>query len=193
MNLLPIVASLPIALLIAAVAATPHIPADNLKCGRTVQAEPHYILDGVFVAGPEAPEGAVMPEVDRADIARIDVLCWDPVRRVLQRGTGENVVHVTTKTFMASVHEDLRRVVAAQDAFRAEHGRFAGELTKLELQPATPGIDIAMSRSETGWHATAGGDLLTISCQVYAGAVTPPAESLVEREPACSTLPQFTR
>ncbi|HUF51337.1 MAG TPA: hypothetical protein VMN60_10910 [Longimicrobiales bacterium] len=193
MKLLSIAVAVPVAFAMVGVAATPTLPDDALKCGRST-GDPHYIVDGAFVdIGDDA--GATLRKLDAttANIHSLAIICWDPVKRVLQRGTGENVVHVTTKTFVASLHEDLRRIVAAQDAFRAEHGRFAGKLTELELKPATPGIDITMSRSEAGWHATAAGDLLIITCHVFAGAVTPPVESLVEREPACTTLPQFTR
>lgn len=191
MKLLLTAVSLPLALLTAAGAVTPHIAADDLKCGPTNQTEPHYILDGVYVAGPEAPEGAVMPEVDRADIVRIDVLCFDPVRRVLQKGTGEPAVLITTKQFMATLHEDMESVVAAQDAFRAKHGSFAAAMSDLDVEIVTPGLDVSITTSRAGWSATAAGDLLIISCHVYAGAVKPPAESLVEREPACATLPRF--
>ncbi|CAN5763530.1 hypothetical protein BH23GEM10_BH23GEM10_02100 [soil metagenome] len=188
MKLLLTAVSLPFVMLAATAAATPHVAADELKCGKTERTVPHYIVDGVFLGGPDAPEGSVVPDVEAGDIARLDVLCWDPVRRVLQKGSGEPVVLITTKQFMTALNEDMERVVAAQDAFRAKHGRFAGLITDLDVDLVTPGLEVSITAARDGWYAGASGNLLRVRCNVFAGNIDRPNRILKARVPVCNTV-----
>lgn len=168
-------------------------PEHLLKCDRRTD-EPHYIVDGVFFEAGDAAnaELARTKGVLSADsLHSLYITCWDPEARTLQKGTGEPVVHVTSKLFMDALHEDMHRIVAAQDAYYAQHGRFAGLIGDLEASIMTPGLEVTIATSDDGWRATGRGDLLIVSCSVFAGPIDPPSAALPAREPNCVPLPQF--
>lgn len=177
----------------SALSATVEASEPLLKCDRRTDA-PHYIIDGVFFRGGAEAEA----EVARAErmlsddsVHSLYITCWDPEARTLRRGIGEPVVHVTTKAFMVALNEDMSRVVAAQDAYHTQHRRFAGAITDLDADIVTPGLEVTIATSDEGWHATARGDLLIVSCSVFAGPIEPPSAALTAREPSCEPLPQF--
>lgn len=194
MKLLSMAVTLPIAAVLAALAVAPATLEDAAKCGRSERAEPHYVINGqLHDMEPGDSDVFARFGIMRTDVHELQVLCLDPEKRVLKTGTGEPVLYLTTTAFMAALPDDVGQLVAAQDEYRAEHGRFAGTPGDLGVQLATPGLEVSLTVSANGWHATAGSGLLVVACHVFAGSITPPQEDLTEREPACRTLPQFQR
>jgi hypothetical protein len=140
-----------------------------MKCGSTPERkDPHIVVDGRFL--DRSPE-----EIDlkKLDILNVAIVCWDPVRRVFVRGPGEDVIHIITAPFRASIHADLTRVLEAQDAFHEAHARYGSDLVELGVRNLTEGIDIELVSADSGWVATARGELLLETCHIFAGEILP--------------------
>jgi len=140
-----------------------------MKCGPMASGkDPHLVMDGRFVEGPR--EGI---DMEREDLHTVMIVCWDPVRRVFHARRGEPVIYVITTPFHDSIQADLVRVLEAQDAFHEEHARYGSDLTELGIRDLTEGIDIELVSTDSGWVATARGELLLETCHIFAGEILP--------------------
>jgi hypothetical protein len=150
-----------------------------MKCGRFAGPTPLHVLDAAFT--DRNPRDLDMQSVDR-----IELLCWDRERRVLQRGEGDPVIYIVTHAFRKTLLGALQSLAGAQDTYHAQHGRYAGELGELRELSVTDvpaGIDVALSTAASGWQAVATGPLFIEQCTV----------SHDERTPDCVTLDRFAR
>ena len=181
------VAVLAVAVLAAGLSAPRGVEA-AMKCRDAGDRQPLLVLDGRFDPRSPTPE-----ELRALDMSYLTVLCWDPKRRVLQRGEGEPVIYVETSTFLESIHGDLARVADAQRRYAATHQRYAGDLAALDVGALTPGISIEVDAVDSGWQAAASGELFTQTCHVFEGAIQPPARGLAESTPTCVRKPEFVR
>lgn len=162
-----------------AVDFTRYADAAALKCGRFAAPELRYVVDASFV--DESPS-----RLDQQAIDRIEILCWDREAQVLQRGEGDPVIYVTTHAFRKTLLGTLQGLPRIQQAFRAEHGRFASEFDELRAvgaADAPAGIDVALNPVSDGWQAVATGALFIERCTV----------SHETSAPDCALLERFLR
>lgn len=98
---------------------------------------------------------------------------------------------------LASARSDLRNLVVAQEAYFADHGRYAPTMEALDRYRPSRGNAIKLVHAVTdGWTASLTGTFLTGSCTIW---VNLPAEKRAgtdvekrvggEGEPVCDTQP----
>lgn len=89
----------------------------------------------------------------------------------------------------AAVRSDLRRLVVAQEAYFADHTRYAASLDALQLR-ASQGVTITLDRAtDRGWSATARGTDAQVTCWIYVGDVPKPRPKALEGSPICEGVP----
>lgn len=94
-------------------------------------------------------------------------------------GTMENGLRVAMRS-------DLRNLVAAEDAYFAEHQVYAARLADLEGRfQASAGVEITLDATGRGFRASARHDRIAAKCAVYVGDPRLPAGA-TEREPVCT-------
>lgn len=102
-------------------------------------------------------------------------------------------MYMTTQPFLASVHEDLQRIVAAQDEHRRTTKEYAADIADLDVAMQATAVMYTLTRSDDGWEATATSNMLIETCHVLAGSIEPSREGLEQRTPACFVRPEFER
>ena len=145
--------------LIAVVAAPSPAPAiATLKCARGTPTrfpnapEPVYVLDG------KAVSDSALTALDKSSIESIEVLCFDEVyRRFGIEARHNGVVMFTKPGPRAVLRAALDSLAARQQAFVAEHGRFARTLTELGWSAPAEAISVDLSVSDDGTRWTAVG------------------------------------
>jgi hypothetical protein len=130
--------------------------------------------------------------LDDQDLHTVMIACWDPVRRTFHARRGEQVIYVITRSFHDSIERDLVRVLEAQDAFHETHARYGSDLAQLGIREVTEGIEIDVVSADSGWRATARGDLLLQTCHIFVGEIEPENGLEEPRTVACRyiELPQ---
>ncbi|HUF51338.1 MAG TPA: hypothetical protein VMN60_10915 [Longimicrobiales bacterium] len=196
-------AAVPTMLVMAALMAPAPLPADDalLKCrppAGWTQLDQRYLVDGQFrerfsFGRTRTDRGFTFKnfEVTMDIVQRIEVLCWDAANQVLQRGPGEPVIYITTQPFMAMLHEDLVRIVAAQDAYRKTNSDYAADIADLDVALQATGVTYTLIRDGDGWEAMAASNMLIETCHVFAGSIEPSRDGLAERIPACFVRPEL--
>ncbi|HUF51339.1 MAG TPA: hypothetical protein VMN60_10920 [Longimicrobiales bacterium] len=199
-------AAVPTTLVMAALIAPMVTPSHDvvLGCEPGVPAAPgttppsvpsNVVINGQFGGTArssmvEAFQALGIAPVTGEGVHHIIMTCWDPVKQELGP-TGVKVAYLVTKSFMATLHADLERVVAAQDAFRKQNARYAGSLDEIDVALATTSVTFTLAGADDGWEATAGSTLLIETCHVFAGTIRPSRAELEERAPACFPLAQY--
>jgi hypothetical protein len=96
------------------------------------------------------------------------------------------------KAYIATMKSDLRNVITAQEAFYADHERFASTHEELATRYLIPSTGVTVVIEETtpdGWRAAATHSHIPWRCAIFVGGVTPPrtppSKNAVEGEPIC--------
>ena len=85
---------------------------------------------------------------------------------------------------------DLRELVAAQDAYFADHSAFSDDLEQLPSLELSPGVTIEVTTHEKGWSATAKHNRLAYRCLVYVGSRGAEHSEMTTGVPECRILPE---
>jgi hypothetical protein len=106
----------------------------------------------------------------------------------------------SARAFVASARSDLRNLVVAQEAYFADHGRYAPTMEALErYRPSRGNVIKLVFAVNDGWAAALTSERLTGSCTIWVNVPEGkrPATDADERiggegEPVCDTQPAMT-
>jgi hypothetical protein len=89
------------------------------------------------------------------------------------------------EAYLNQMRADLRNLVTAEEAYRADNGRYASDIGLLHYVSVGP-VQIAMGdASVTGWSATARSAAIRRACGIFVGSARPPIPGASEGEPRC--------
>jgi hypothetical protein len=109
---------------------------------------------------------------DAADVHDVRIVCWNPQTGRIQPGPGVQVIDVITVGLVASTRAPLEALVAAQDAYLAEHSRYATDLADLVRFGLPRDAELDFTSTDGGWSArTPAGDI-SYRCAVHVGDAT---------------------
>lgn len=91
---------------------------------------------------------------------------------------------VKGRSYVATMQSDLRNLVAAEEMYFSEHGRYTAAVADLQNFRATTGVTIDISSAGLGgWHAIARHTASTEACAISIGNVAPAGAA--EGVPSC--------
>ncbi len=89
------------------------------------------------------------------------------------------------KAYIASMKEDLKNLVTAQEAYFADYVTYAGAVSNLQYNPSVGNTVTITQSSGTGWAATSRSTASLATCGIFIGSATPPIAGMQEGSPAC--------
>ena len=101
----------------------------------------------------------------------------------LQRMLGE-WTEIDEDAARASMKQDLRKLITAEEAFFADSVKYTPKLSALDLRPAPMNSVLSFQLTRDGWAATVGNAKTKTVCTVFIGS-TPMAPARREGEPVC--------
>ena len=173
--------------LFAVVAApSPRPAATALKCARGTPTRFPNAPEPVFVLDGRAVTDTVLETLDKSKVESIEVVCYDEVYRRFGIEARHNGIIIFTKPGPRAVlRAALDSLALRQQAFVAEHGRFARTTAELEWQAPIDAISIELTVSDDGTRWTAAGThrfLSASSATLTAGGErTPPGNGAPPR------------
>ncbi len=89
------------------------------------------------------------------------------------------------QAYIASMKDDLRNLITAQEAYFADQVTYAHSVSHLNYSVSAGNTVTIGAATGTGWNATASNSATTTTCGIYVGAVSAPIPDEPEGAPTC--------
>jgi len=120
---------------------------------------------------------------------------WSSAAALLLTGFGVTRAQVPSqdsaarlRAMAAAVRADLRHLVVAQEAYFADHVRYATSVDSLQYSPSS-GVTVTVTGAPRGWSASAKHAGAEFTCFIYVGNVPKPRPEATEGAPLCEGVP----
>ncbi len=89
------------------------------------------------------------------------------------------------KAYVAAMKSDLRNLLLAEEAYRADSSAYTGTAGSLRFT-VSPGVTVTLgAATATGWSATASHASTSKTCAIYVGTAPAPVAGAKEGVPVC--------